>query len=146
MRFLARLFAALCLLGMTSFALAAYPAGVAPADRAAIRQVIQKQLDAFRRDDAQAAFAFASPGIQAQFGDSADNFMGMVRRGYQPVYRPRSTTFGALVNQGGQIVQKLEITGPDGAEHEALYFMEHEPNGQWRISGCVLADRGAVAA
>ena len=40
---------------------------VAPADAAAIQQVIQGQMNAFKVDDWNAAFAFASPGIQTKF-------------------------------------------------------------------------------
>src|ERR1700756_3001229 len=63
------------------------------ADRGAIRAVVEDQLAAFQRDDGAAAFAFASPGIQAEFG-TVENFMAMVRSGYQPVYRPREVAFG----------------------------------------------------
>ena len=146
MGFLLRLLPAACLLGMVGGALAAAPAELSPADQTAIHQVIQQQLDAFRHDDGAAAFAEASPGIRAQFGEDADSFMSMVRRAYQPVYRPRSTAFGTLINQGGQIVQTLEITGQGGGDHEALYFMEHEADGQWRISGCVLTNNHSVGA
>ncbi|WP_206602953.1 DUF4864 domain-containing protein [Leptolyngbya ohadii] len=61
-------------------------------DRAAIRAMIERQLQAFQQDDAAGAFAFASPGIQAQCG-TPENFMRMVQRGYAPVYRPRSVEF-----------------------------------------------------
>jgi hypothetical protein len=62
---------------------------VGGADQAAIRQVIQNQIAAFRRDDGAAAFSYASPSIRAQFG-SPENFMHIVRNAYQPVYRPSS--------------------------------------------------------
>lgn len=39
-----------------------------PADTA--RKVIEGQLNAFARDDADAAYALAAPGIQAIFPDS----------------------------------------------------------------------------
>jgi len=121
------------------------PAAVSPADRDAITGAIEGQLQAFRGDDAVAAFAFASPGIQAQFGDSAV-FLDMVRRGYRPVYRPRSYAFGPLVEIDGRLVQKLELIGPDGQRQLALYDMEHEPDGSWRIGGCMLTDSASVGA
>ena len=49
-----------------------------PLDRAAVRLVIEKQLAAFADDDAEQAFAFASPKIQDMF-ITARNFMDMVR-------------------------------------------------------------------
>ncbi|MBC7799207.1 MAG: DUF4864 domain-containing protein [Gemmatimonadaceae bacterium] len=110
---------------------------VAPPDRDAIRGVIARQLEAFRRDDGAAAFGLASPGIQGQFGD-ADRFLDMVRRAYPPVHRPRSVEFTELVVKDGEIVQQVELTGPDGKPALALYSMERDDAGQWRISGCVL--------
>ena len=121
------------------------PATLPAQDRDAIQQVIQQQMAAFRHDDGPAAFAFASPGIRAQFGNP-DTFMDMVRRGYQPVYRPRSTTFGALAEEDGQLIQHVQVVGPDGVNQEALYFMEHESDGSWRISGCVLVKPADVGA
>lgn len=108
------------------------------ADRGAIHGVVADQLAAFQRDDGGAAFAFASPGIQAEFG-TIDNFMAMVRTGYKPVYRPRDVAFGEVTVGGdGRIVQRVELIGPDGVPVTALYTMERQPDGSWRIAGCTL--------
>ena len=115
-------------------------------DRAAVQDVIRRQMDAFRRDDAAAAFAFASPSIRSQFGSDPDVFMEMVRRGYAPVYHPRTTSFGRTEREAGRLVQHVLVTGPDGGGREALYFMEQQPDGSWRIAGCVLTDTGDVGA
>ena len=112
----------------------------ARAQDGAIAQVIRDQMAAFARDDAEAAFAFATPELRAMFG-SAANFMSMVRQGYQPVYRPRSVTFGELAEQDGQTVQEVGIIGPDGVPRVALYTMQRQPDGAWRIAGCRLIDR-----
>ena len=106
-------------------------------DAAAIRAVISDQLAAFRRDDGEAAFAFAAPAIREKFGDAA-NFLRMVREGYGPVYRPREVEFGALSAEDGRLVQRVLLVGPDGVPVTALYFMERQPDGSWKISGCVL--------
>jgi hypothetical protein len=95
------------------------------ADRVAIRAVVEQQFAAFRRDDGRAAFSFASPTIQQQFR-SPDNFMRMVRTGYQPVYRPRD------------IVQRVELIGPDGKPALALYVMQRQADASWKINGCFL--------
>jgi uncharacterized protein DUF4864 len=115
------------------------PAPASPADAAAIRAVIEHQLAAFQRDDAAAAFSDASPGIQAKFG-TPDIFMDMVRAGYQPVYRPRETEFRELVAGPEGLVQKVLFVGPDGRQVLAMYSMEREDDGSWRISGCVLLE------
>jgi len=106
-------------------------------DRAAIRDIIGKQVEAFRRDDGDAAFSLASPLIQGMFG-SSEVFMGMVRQGYQPVYRPRAFDFGEIVELDGQPTQKVHVIGPDGRPVIAFYPMTQLPDGSWRINGCYL--------
>lgn len=121
------------------------PTELPAADQAAIRAVIASQIGAFRRDDDSAAFALASPNIQHLFGDAA-TFMAMVRRGYAPVYRPGAVAFGPLVTTDGRIEQRVQLTGPDGAPALALYDMEREPDGSWRIDGCMLVPGESVGA
>lgn len=112
-------------------------AGVAAADAAAIRSVIERQLEAFQRDDGATAFTFASPYLQGMFG-TPEAFMAMVKGGYQPVYRPRGHEFATLVKGESGPVQKVLFTDADGRVVLALYSMERQPDGSWRISGCSL--------
>jgi hypothetical protein len=112
-------------------------APVGSADAAAIHDVVADQLAAFQRDDGTAAFSFASPNIRAQFG-TVENFMTMVKVGYPPVYRPREVSFGAVVELNGRIVQRVLLVGPDGQPVMALYIMQQQPDGSWRIDGCIL--------
>jgi len=111
---------------------------VGAADRDAIRRVIGDQMAAFRRDDAAAAFGFATQEIRDQFG-TPERFMTMVREGYQAVYRPSEVRVGALVWLNGKLTQLVDVVGPDGVPHTAMYFMEHQPDGSWLIGGCMLA-------
>jgi hypothetical protein len=119
--------------------------GAGAADRAAIRHVIEGQLDAFRRDDGVAAFSFASPSIRRMFG-APDNFMDMVRRGYQPVYRPRRLEFRDLVEAEGKTIQPVLVLGPDNVTVMALYVMERQADGSWLIDGCYLVPTGDKTA
>lgn len=132
------------LLLMSPLATAQETPAASPGDAAAIRAVIERQLAAFQADDSALAFSFASPKIRAIFGTS-DNFMNMVRTGYPPVYRPRNAAFLDIVNVRGQPAQRVLLTGPDGADVIAHYFMERQPDGTWLIDGCVLsAPEGAA--
>jgi Domain of unknown function (DUF4864) len=117
---------------------AAEPA-VSEADRAAIRLVIERQIEAFRRDDGAAAFGFAAPAIRRQFG-TPEEFLRMVQRSYRPVYRPTEFSFGPLVGLEGRLVQRVTVVGPDGTPVLALYIMEQQPDGTWLINGCILAE------
>lgn len=111
--------------------------GVAPADASAIQQVIQGQMAAFKVDDWGAAFAYASPGIQAKF-ESPQVFRQMVTSAYQPVYRPQGVEFRALETGELGPTQEVFVVGPDGLAYLAYYTMERQPDGSWRISGCYL--------
>ncbi len=133
---------ALLLLFSSSIAEAQETGPSAP-DRTAIREVISRQIQAFQHDDAAAAFGFASPSIQQLMG-TPENFLNLVRGHYQPVYRPRSTVFGRLAEQDGQLVQEVDVVGPDGLGVQALYSMEKQADGTWRISGCELTTPTSV--
>ena len=131
-------FRMLVLLGvLVSLVSGAQAQDVSDADRKAIRDIIQSQVDAFRHDDGDAAFALASPSIRGMFG-SSDIFMDMVRQGYQPVYRPKEFDFAEIVTLNGQVTQKVHVVGPDGRPVTAFYPMTQLPDGSWRINGCYL--------
>jgi hypothetical protein len=108
-------------------------------DKAAIVSVIEQQLDAFQRDDGGEAFSYASPMIQGMFG-TPDRFMDMVRNGYPQVYRPQAYEFQGLDLSTGEPVQDVYMVGPDGEEVIARYTMERQPDGSWRINGCILTE------
>ena len=106
-------------------------------EAAAVREVIEAQLDAFRRDDAQRAFSFAAPRIREQFG-SAESFMQMVRKSYPVVYRPHSVKFETFKVIDDQVFQPVRMFDAEGQAWIALYAMERQPDGSWRIDGCQL--------
>jgi hypothetical protein len=101
----------------------------------AIHDVIGRQLEAMKRADGVAAFAFASPAIQALFGDAA-NFMRMVERGYPQIYRSRRHRFLQLDGSGGEQIQRVLIESDSGTVI-ARYEMV-EIDGAWRINGCTI--------
>jgi hypothetical protein len=107
------------------------------ADRTAIHTVIERQLEAFRDDDAAGAFAFASPAIQAKFG-TPEQFMSMVQTAYPPVYRPRHVAFKELRLVEGVPTQEVLLIGPDGVPVLARYLLQKQPDGAWKIDGCYL--------
>ena len=108
-----------------------------PEDARAIREVIQTQLAAFRRDDAQAAFALAAPSVRRIFR-TPQRFMAMVMADYRPVYRPDKVSFLKLIFDDGRTVQQmLFVNAADGAVF-AFYLMERQPDGEWLIGGVFL--------
>jgi len=110
-----------------------------------IRQVIGDQLKAFKAEDGRKAMSFASPGIREQFG-TPENFLAMVHHAYEALISARYTEFldGAVVD--GIVVQPLRLIAPDNSVLVALYTMEKEKDGRWKIAGCVLAPTTVRAA
>jgi hypothetical protein len=118
---------------------------LSPADQEAVQAIIRSQLNAFLADDGATAFSFASPGIQGMFG-SADTFMKMVRQSYPQVYRAREAEFRDVVEIHGRPTQRVLLVGPDGKPVIALYAMERQPDGSWRIDGCMLGKADDMTA
>ena len=116
---------------------AATDRGVSAADLSEIRGVIHRQIDAFRRDDAQGAFALVSPGVQQAFG-TPERFLDTVRMAYRAVYRPSAVAFLELVVMGGDVVQPVQVTDRSGAVWVAYYAMQRQRDGSWRTNGCHL--------
>ena len=131
-----RLLAALLFVAAPLLASAQEP--LPDADARAVRDVIEAQLDAFLHDDAPRAFSYATAGIRESFG-SPEVFIEMVRTSYAVVYRPKTVKFEAPVAIDGEVVQPVRLTDADGRAWLALYPMQREPGGAWRINGCRLA-------
>jgi len=106
--------------------------------------IIERQFDAFARDDAEAAYALADPTIKEMFVD-ADHFMAMVRDRYAPVYRHRSVEFGDYKELDDQASLRATLIDNDNLVWTALYSLRREANGDWLISGCVLEKSQASA-
>src|SRR6185369_13467535 len=117
----------------------------ADAEWRAIKGTIGEQLAALKAGNAGKAFAQASPSIRQQFGTAA-NFISMVRAAYGAMIAARYTEFleGAII--AGNVIQPLRLVAPDNSVQVALYTMQRQPDGRWKISGCVLAPSTVQAA
>ena len=121
--------------------------GAAPAratDVTAAQGVIRAQEQAFARDDAAAAYSHAAPAIREIF-PAPDIFMSMVQNGYAPVYRHRSFEFGESRSDGNWISQHVHIIDANGEAWEALYTLEQQSDGSYKITGCSLLKVGREA-
>lgn len=110
------------------------------------QQSIDSQIKAFIAGDNAAAYAYAAPNVQRLF-PSVDVFMGMVTKGYQPVYHPKTYSFGKAEQVGPtSIVQQVLVVGPDGKDYEAVYTLELQPDGVFRITSVSLRAANSVGA
>lgn len=108
---------------------------------AAARNVILLQEQAFGRDDAAAAYSYAAPAIRQLF-PRAEIFMDMVQNSYAPVYRHKSFEFGEARTEGNWVAQRVHIVDANGDGWEALYTLEQQSDGGFKITGCSLLKAG----
>src|SRR5262245_27247570 len=108
------------------------------------QSVIRAQEQAFARGDAAAAWSHAAPAIQELF-QQPEIFMQMVQHGYAPVFRHRSFEFGEARAESGHIAQRVNIVDHNGDAWEALYTLERQADGSFRITGCSLLKAGQAA-
>ena len=110
---------------------------VGDADQSAVRDVIGAQIEAFKAGDHQRAYSFAGPGIQTIF-PTVDRFIEMVQRGYMVLYRPAEYRFGRSLVVNGEIYQELIVTDGSGKLWQAVYSLQRQEDGTWKITGVKL--------
>lgn len=106
-------------------------------DVAEIHAVINRQIDAFRRDDARGAFALASPAAQESFR-TPERFLDAMRMAYRAMYRPARVLFLDMMVMSGDVVQPVQITDRAGGVWVTYFSMQRQPDGSWRTDGCHL--------
>jgi hypothetical protein len=117
-------------------------AGATPlpeAEETAVRQVIVAQLQAFAEDDADSAFATATPDVREAIGNPG-RFLAMVRGAYPMVYRPAAVAFFKPQEDSGTVLQMVQITDDEDKSWIAMFALERQPDATWRISGCIVAE------
>jgi hypothetical protein len=113
-------------------------------DVTAAQGVIRAQEQAFARDDAAGAYSHAAPAIRELF-PAPDIFMSMVQNGYAPVFRHKTFEFGDSKTEGSSIAQRVHIVDANGEAWEALYTLEQQSDGSYKITGCSLLKVGREA-
>ena len=114
-------------------------------DEQAVQAVVQSQLAAFAKDDADKAFSYATPELRKNIGSSSA-FMAMVKGSYPVVYRPASVVILKTEGSGNEVVQKVQMLDASGASWLALYSLQRQKDKTWRISGCVVVEnKGRMA-
>ena len=102
-------------------------------DKVTIRQLIEKQLQAFQQDDEVTAFALTSPKMQQKYGK--DYFIKTIKSQYSALIKPRSIMF-----QGFTLVHNYPalvsiIMNQKGELAKGIFIVQHQPDYSWRIHG-----------
>jgi Domain of unknown function (DUF4864) len=115
------------------------------ADEKSVRAVVEGQLEALARDDADKAFSYAAPNVRQAVG-TASGFLAMVRDGYPVVYRPASVAFLKPEGKNDQVIQRVHMLDAAGASWLAIYSLQRQTSKAWRITGCVvMRNKGRMA-
>ncbi|MEM1288045.1 MAG: DUF4864 domain-containing protein [Pseudomonadota bacterium] len=122
---------------LTSSAVRAEPVTISPATVEKMQTIISAQIDAFRAEDAEAAYEYASPAIKMRF-PSPSQFALMVQRGYPAVYSPKSFEFFESANTSRGPVQRVEFIAKDGQIWGGIYMFYENSKGDLTISGVYL--------
>jgi hypothetical protein len=126
---------------LIALSIALTPVSARADDVTAAQSVIRAQEQAFARGDAAAAYSHAAPAVRDIF-PAPDIFMSMVQNGYAPVYRHKSFEFGESKSEGNRIAQRVHIVDANGEAWEALYTLEQQSDGSYKITGCSLLKAG----
>lgn len=98
----------------------------------AARKAIVAQLEAFKKDDWKTAQKYQSAGLRANFG-STENFRRAIENGYPQFADYREVRFLDAFASGQTLRLGIEITGMDGVQQKATYFMAREKDG-WKVA------------
>lgn len=105
-------------------------------DKAMIRQLIEKQLQAFQENDHQTAYSLTSPSIRKKFAQS--DFIKMMESKYNALINPRSIMFRGftLIDNFPALVST--ILDQDGSLLQAIFVAQHQQDYSWLIHGYEL--------
>lgn len=110
-----------------------------PADegvRHAIHSVIQSQLAAFAAENAPAAFAATTPAVRQSTYGGADRFLELVRQVYPMIYHHAQADFLEVELKGSEAFQLVRVVDEAGRVWHAMFILERQPDGSWRIGAC----------
>jgi hypothetical protein len=106
-------------------------------DKMLIRQLIEKQLQAFQANDLATALSFTSPQIQRNF--TLQKFSQTISDQYGALLKPRSVMFRGftLVNNFPALIAM--IMDREGSLVKVIFIVQHQQDYNWRVHGYELA-------
>ena len=85
-----------------------------------IQEIISAQILAFRQNNAEEAYSFASPFIKSKFR-SPSIFMAMVKGSYPMIWNPQKFKFMEQRSHASNIIQRVIFTDGD----DNLFFFDY---------------------
>jgi hypothetical protein len=109
---------------------------ISESDKVAIRQLIEKQLQAFQQQDEATAFSLTSPTIQKKF--ARQDFIKAIAEKYSAMTQPRSIMFRGftLINNFPALVST--VMDREGTLFQGIFIVQQQRDYSWRIHGYEL--------
>ena len=104
---------------------------IGESDKISIRQVIEKQLQAFEQGDINTAYALTSPTVQSKF--EPQDFMQMMQKHYGAIVKPRSIMFRRFTLVDNFPALSSMIMNREGSLAEVFFVMQLQPDFSWQI-------------
>jgi hypothetical protein len=104
----------------------------------AARAVISAHLEALGQDDAITAYEHLAPNVREVFPTAAV-FLKVVQHHYTPLYHVRYVEFRDGFETGNNIVVPVYVINEDDLTAIAIYGLQQQADGAWRITTCNLA-------
>jgi hypothetical protein len=114
-------------------------------DRLAIKDAVRDQLRALATLKAGDAFAQLAPSTQKYFGEP-DTFLLQIAENVAPILSTKKFAFIGVGRDETSVFQEVLITDEAGLKWMANFQVQRQPDGSWRVSGCVVdVARGQAA-
>jgi hypothetical protein len=107
-----------------------------------VRAVIERQIDAVREANADAAFASVAPKLKAHF-TTGENYLRFFKTQFPGLASGRIITFGDLRETSFGYTQAVRVSDGQGVPWLAFFLMD-EVNGDWRIANVVVVRMPSV--
>ena len=130
-------------LGMPLGGIAA-AAPVSAVDARSIQAVVKSHIAALSQDDADQVFESATSATQIEFG-SPEDFLQLIKQEYRPIYQSRHAIFASPEVIDGDTIQVVNVTDDSDHVWVALFRMERDTDGRWKIDGCQRIQTSSVA-
>ena len=114
-----------------------YQKNLSSKDKLAILRVVERQLQAFQRNDAVTAFSLACPTLQRQLRQPR-TFLEMIKLNYRPIYSPRAVIFEGVIHLQQRPTLQMILMTQAGDLVRGLCIMQQQADLSWRVAGCQL--------
>ena len=109
---------------------------ISESDKAMIRQLIEKQLQAFQQNDTETAFSLTSPIMQKKV--TRQDFMTILNDKYDCLIKPRAFIFRGFTSVNNYPALVSTIMDREGNLAQGIFVVQHQSDYSWRIHGYEL--------